>query len=367
MPCKCLTGCINKKCSCRAKGVHCTEECAYCLTVEDKYECFNLPGKEPPVTKSKSKPKSKRSTRRNSKISEVSDSENEKALVVPSKELTKKSKNEEKVIHQTVIINNYYSHNEYKQQNNSYTQVINNNYDTNSSNTNVDHGVNNLIKNLSIDDKNETSSKDEKSSSKTIDLTKDDDNDDKKNKNSINNSSIPKLTDSLANDFLKFYWECLSTKSKTKYLERYVSTEAELRIQGIPFIGAKVITERLEDAAPIKINKIEHKIFPFSHASNKFSVTNINNKLLKQSSSSSSSTSIVNYKKNSSNSTKDSNTNNKGLIVTDPNLTAIGKIEANGVMMDCNGNTAKFTQTYHLVYNKPINLVQIKTSILEWK
>ncbi|OUM63761.1 hypothetical protein PIROE2DRAFT_9623 [Piromyces sp. E2] len=381
MPCKCLTGCINKKCSCRAKGIHCTDECTYC-SMKEKYECYNVPGKEPPV---KSKPKSKKGSRRSSKASSDSDySDTETALVKSSKDLTKKKEeNNDKVIHQTVIINNYYSHNEYKQQNNSYTQVVNHNYENNNSGSN-DQNVNHLIKNLSIsDDENDSSE-----SSRSVD------NSNNTTKKTSTLPSVPKLTESLANEFLKFYWECLSTKDKTKYLEKYVSTGAELRIQGIPFIGARTITERLEEAAPMKINKMDFKINPISNPTpKKFSVSEINKKLLPAASMASASSSasstppelessssdksksntntvnklLAKYHQNNSKSSINESGESKSLVFTNPNLPSIGKIETNGEMMDCNGYTAEFNQIFYLVYNRISNVVQIKNSELNWK
>lgn len=403
MPCKCLTGCINKKCSCRAKGVACSYECTYCA-MKDKYECFNVPGKEPPV-KAKSKPKSKRSSRKNSKVSEDSDySEDEKAVVVASKEITKKNEekggeDDDKVIHQTVIINNYYSHNEYKQQNNAYTQIVNHHYEnSDNTNTNSDQKVDHLIKNLSLSD-----TEDDSKSPKVINLDSDDEEDtNSKNKNK-DKATLPKLNETLANDFLKFYWECLSTKTKTKYLEKYVCSAAELRIQGVPFIGSKVIVNRLEEAAPMKVNKMEFHIYPTeTPATKKFSVTEINKKLLQQqpvkalaSSSSAaedsskpskddaSESSTTSSAANSSNSVNkllatyhrnhspspalNNSKESKSLVFSNPNLSPIGRIETEGVMMDANGYTAEFTQNFYLVYNKILNLVQFNNSELKWK
>jgi len=373
MPCKCCTGCINKKCSCRAKGMHCTDEC--CCSKKDKYECYNVPGKESPVTPRK--PRSKRSSRRSSKVSSDSEfSDNETALVRSSSEIIKKqNENNDKAVHQTVIINNYYTHNEFKQQNNAYTQVVNHNYDS----PNNYHGVNKLIKNLSIEEGNPSNS------NRSIE------NSNETNKNATL-PNIPKLTKTLANDFLKFYWECLSTKDKTKYLEKYVSTGAELKIQGTPFVGARVITERLEEAAPMKINKMDFNIFPIATPSKKFSVSAINKKLLpaaKVSASSSQSNTpqeytsesietsqsntdtvtelLAKYHHSNSGSSINENGTSRSLVFIDPNLPSIGKIETKGEMMDCNGYTADFTQDFYLIYNKISNVVQIKNSELKWK
>ncbi|KAG4101500.1 hypothetical protein H8356DRAFT_1074496 [Neocallimastix lanati (nom. inval.)] len=258
MPCKCLTGCINKKCSCRAKGMDCTDECAYCKKDDSKYECFNLPGKVPPIllksksnanSPSNSNSNSRKNSRNNSKIIEISDdseTETEALVKKASKELIqpKNEQDNNKTSQQTVIINNYY-YNEYKQQNNAFTQVNHNyelaendNYNRNHTQPNI---VNNLIKNSNNNDSNTA--------------------------NNTPSSTIPKLTESLAGDFLKFYWECLSDKNKTKYLEKYICPMAELKIQEVPFIGAGVITKRLEEAAPIKINTFQYKIFPIDNTS----------------------------------------------------------------------------------------------------
>jgi len=382
--------------------------------MKDKYECFNVPGKEPPV-KAKSKPKSKRGSRKNSKVSEDSDySEDEKAVVVASKEITKKNEDkggdkggedDNKVIHQTVIINNYYSHNEYKQQNNAYTQVVNHHYEnSDNSNANSDQKVDHLIKNLSLSD--------DEDNSKVINLVDSDDDDDTNNRNKdkkedrASSSALPKLNETLANDFLKFYWECLSTKTKTKFLEKYVCSAAELRIQGVPFIGSKVIVNRLEEAAPMKINKMEFHIYPIEPpATKKFSVTEINKKLLQQqpvkalasssqsssagddasrpskddasessaSSSAANSSTSVNkllatyHRTHSPSAALNNSKESKSLVFSNPNLSPIGRIETEGVMMDANGYTAELTQNFYLVYNKILNVVQFNNSELKWK
>ncbi|ORX59844.1 hypothetical protein BCR36DRAFT_401451 [Piromyces finnis] len=393
MPCKCLTGCINKKCSCRAKGISCTDECTHC-SKKDKYECYNVPGKEPPKKTKSTKPKkvSRKSSKVSSDNSDSDYSDNETALVKSSKTkdtVKKNVKDEDKVIHQTVIINNYYNHTEYKQQNNTYTQVINHNYDK-TDNQNINH----LLKNISISD-DDTTSSDSSKSDKLDKKASKNSNNTENNKNTLSN--VPKLTESLANEFLKFYWECLSNKDKTKYLEKYVSTGAELKIQGIPFIGAKVITERLGEAAPMKVNKMEFNIFPISTPTpKKFSVSEINKKLLpaaKVLATASSNSNgplsesepkiesknkalsntdsvnklLANYHRNSSSSSINENGESKSLVFTNPNLPSIGKIETKGEMMDSNGYTAEFDQIFYLVYNRISNVVQIKESELEWK
>jgi len=404
MPCKCLTGCINKKCSCRAKGMHCTDECLYC-SMADKYECFNLPGKETPVT---SKSKRNGTKKKSSKVNSDSDytysdnsysdhsssdySENKSALVrSTSKDLTKSKKKEkndenenENVIHQTVVINNYYNHAEYKQQNNAFTQYVSHTYGNTMSNNN--NNFNNNANSHLLNNK--------------MDLDMDITNGNGLSKNVNSFSAVPKLTQSLANDFLKFYWECLSTKYKTKFLEKYISPGAELKIQGTPFIGAKVITERLETAAPMTIDKMEFKLFPSSTPpANKFSVTSINKKLLPTGAkaSISASTKVISldsdsesetetkkenrissnkdsvnvllskYRQNHSTGSINSSGESTSLVFTDPNLPAIGKIETFGKMRDCNGYTAEFIQNFYLVYNRTTNLVQIKHSELNWK